>query len=945
MPRQRLWRLAPLVLLLVLVSSAPQTGAAPAARSAPDPDKAWHRVSAPVDRSVAMTTKLDAQLRLAFHLWSETERLRVPSAAPSAVGPEAEALDAVAMGMAQQIALHLAAPQPGAHVLIQTTDDARELRARGIPVPATIGDVATAYLPFSRLDEVASLPSVVFIAASQLLQPTNDVSVPETQAPQVWSDLGSRGAGVVVGVIDSGIDPFHPDFIRSDGTTRIRYLLDFSDPGDPDSDGDLDGPDFAGGTMYSEAQINAALASPGYFHASADTPKSIPDNSASGVTSQIAVAENVTISAVAVELYVTHPHVGDLKVTLTCPSGNKTTLRSRSGGDRYDLIGTFTTTACNGQSMQGNWRLTVSDHAWGNSGTLVFWNLHLNRSLRMTDQVGHGTHVAGSAAGNGRATGGGLPAGTFKGMAPQAQLIAVRVARDYIGAFSSSDVVNALAFIDQKAHELGLPYVANMSLTGHLGPHDGTSLHEQAIDDLVGAGKRGKAVVVAAGNEGDEHIHASGTVPQNGTNELCFQNPSVTLALMDVWYPGSDTLGIGFRDPTGAGLDPVPISPGDDGCYASGSNVICVESSANDPYNGDKEIFLLVYAAIPGQWRFILHGDAVTSGHFDAWIQGTEFSCHVDDRLRVGMPGTARQAITVGAYTTKNQWTDANGALRSVQATVGDRAAFSSDGPTRDGRRKPDISAPGQMICSALSSQSPVGGYGAMYPSAAYVCQDGRHGLAAGTSMAAPHVTGAVALLLSLNRDLDVRQLKDALTGQARSDSFTGNVPNNRWGHGKLDVLAAARAVSPPTPTSTPTPTPTATPTPTSTPTSTPPPTPTPTPTPTPIGPWLSWRDPNVPLLLTFRGAAAEVSHGNIPVPATLTAALSGPALFADGSQELAVGVATSDGSYTFYLKPAAGAALGDAFTLEVTLSDLELPRLGAIARELYVPLIFREAL
>ncbi len=127
-----------------------------------------------------------------------------------------------------------------------------------------------------------ALPAVVFVEASQILLPAHDISVPETKAPAVWSSYQETGAGVIVGVIDSGIDPFHPDFIKPDGTTRIKYLLDFSDPGDPDSDGDLEGNVF-GGTLYSEAQINAAIANPGWFYSSTDTPMAIPDNNASGV--------------------------------------------------------------------------------------------------------------------------------------------------------------------------------------------------------------------------------------------------------------------------------------------------------------------------------------------------------------------------------------------------------------------------------------------------------------------------------------------------------------------------------------------------------------------------------------------------------------------------------------------------------------------------------------
>lgn len=786
------------------------------------------------DESPEISNKLNGSLQLAFALWSESTGLGPQAASKDgAEDPTVKALDDLASNLARVIDLNLEAIQPGVNVLIHTTDDAKELEALGITVQARVGDVATAYVPFSRLQEVAALPSVVYIEASQILHPANDVSVPETGAPQLWSG-GVTGSGVIVGVIDSGIDPFHPDFINSDGTTSIKYLLDLSDPGDPDSDGTLNGPVF-GGTMYTEAQINAALANPGWFYRSSDTPRSIPDNSAGGVTSQILVGESATVASVAIDVYITHSFMGDLRVVLTCPSGTTAVVHDRSGGSRDNIIGTFLVTGCNGQNAQGTWSLKVSDHASGDTGRLIFWNLHLNRSVRMTDMVGHGTHVAGSAAGNGR----GASAGAFKGMAPGANIIAVRATRSYVGGLGATDIVNAMSFVNQKAQELGLPYVINLSLGGHFGPHDGTTLEERTIDNLVGSGKPGKAVVVAAGNEGNEAIHAAGTLSQGGNVSLRVNVPSGGgVFYADIWYKGSDRFGLGFVSPTGASLNPAPVPPGSQRCYQQGTPavaIVCIAHANNNTYNGDKEIVFQVVSLLSGTWQLILRGDSVVNGRYDGWILGCCSWVNPDNQMRVGMPGTARNAITVGAYTTRNQWTDVDGNPRSRSAAVGDIAAFSSDGPTRDGRLKPEIAAPGQMICSTLSGQSPAGSIGSMYPDRSYICQGGRHGISMGTSFAAPHVTGAVALLLSTNRNLDAVQLREMLTNAARQDSFTGSTPNNRWGYGKLRLQAGGRPRTahyvpialknhgpslPVTPTLTPTPGgPTATSTPTWTPT------------------------------------------------------------------------------------------------------------------------------
>jgi len=105
---------------------------------------------------------------------------------------------------------------------------------------------------------------------------------------------------------------------------------------------------------------------------------------------------------------------------------------------------------------------------------------------------------------------------------------------------------------------------------------------------------------------------------------------------------------------------------------------------------------------------------------------------------------------------------------------------------------------------------------------------------------------------------------------------------------------------------------------------------------------WLDWREPDRPLLLPPRGATVAVAYGNIRTTATLTATLSGPALFADDSQFLTANITDVSGSYALHLKPAEDATPGDTFTLEVTLAGLQLERVGAIAWEVYLPLIVK---
>jgi hypothetical protein len=165
-----------------------------------------------------------------------------------------------------------------------------------------------------------------------------------------------------------------------------------------------------------------------------------------------------------------------------------------------------------------------------------------------------------------------------------------------------------------------------------------------------------------------------------------------------------------------------------------------------------------------------------------------------DNEKTVGMPGTSSKAITVGSYITRFTWPAWDGGQYSFSGAtdrVGDYSFFSSVGPTADGRQKPDISAPGEAIVSALSSAVNMAGNEAM------MSPDGKHQVLQGTSMAAPHVTGATALLLGINPPFTADQIKTLLTTTAISDAFATGLPNVIWGFGKMDVpTAMARALN-----------------------------------------------------------------------------------------------------------------------------------------------------
>ena len=385
--------------------------------------------------------------------------------------------------------------------------------------------------------------------------------------------------------------------------------------------------------------------------------------------------------------------------------------------------------------------------------------------------TGHGTHVSGIAAGDGSVAGNGDPAFTYVGVAPEADIIMVanRVTTEALG--DSAGTLDAVKYIFDKAASLGKPVVINQSQGDNLGPHDGTSLLERGIDNLLGG--PGRSMVKSAGNAADDDIHAQGTVSAGGSEKVQFVVPvdDKDPDTIDIWYSGQDRFGISITDP-GGNVSSV-VNPGTTITLdIPNGNRAFIDSVLNDPGNHDNRIYIQLQrgtqsAIEQGTWAFTLIGNTVVDGQFDAWIERGRkipkfIGPHLNNTRTISVPGTSNKVITVASYITRG-------------AGVGNISTFSSIGPTRDGRQKPDIAAPGEQIISAKARGSGTDQYRSL----------------SGTSMAAPHVAGTIALMLQQDKSLTQPQIKDCLTSTARSDAFTGAIPNNTWGHGKLDAKGA----------------------------------------------------------------------------------------------------------------------------------------------------------
>lgn len=447
----------------------------------------------------------------------------------------------------------------------------------------------------------------------------------------------------------------------------------------------------------------------------------------------------------------------------------------------------------------------------------------LNKMRDMTNES-HGSHVTGIAAGSGN----GNPS-LLKGMAPDTDIILVSNGSDLVGEIAgtsnSTKLVDAINYIKNYANSVSKPAVINMSFGTNLGPHDGTDLLSASLNAL--STNQGLIMVKSAGNDGGAKKHAVNIFNGNQT-KFILNNKNIGASNIDIWGNNQGVnsafgVTIGVYNTSNQTYDssviqfivngnlnfqnPYTLVDVDFGLLNDDNWTISLTSEIN-PLNNRPHLRISCNTLNDTATDYLVVSIQSIGDNVHSWCNQCEFInpsgfsfTDGDDYFSITEPGNATGVITVGSYNATNE------NLGNPPGVVGGLSHFSAKGPRADLIIKPDVTAPGNRIVSSLNS------FDINYQSGGQDINDVTnvygtysYGKMQGTSMAAPVVSGIIALWLQAAPQLttiDVRTIiaNTSITASPVSDSFQfygttySTPPNVKWGRGKINALAGMQLI------------------------------------------------------------------------------------------------------------------------------------------------------
>lgn len=516
---------------------------------------------------------------------------------------------------------------------------------------------AVIHVPVGLLRE-GNIYSVIYSSFPSVFGIFNQRSIDASGITQIReiADFELRGEGVLVGIIDTGIDYTNPVFQYNDGTTRIAAIWDQTIPSDTDFP-------FASnyGTEFSREQINEALQS--------ENPLEI---------------------------------------------------------------------------------------------------------VPVTDEVGHGTMLAGIAAGNA------VEEEDFVGVVPGAELLVVKLkpAKDFIKevfmipldavGFQENDIMFGIRYLFDKARELNKPIAICIALGTSQGAHDGRGTLSNYLSRI---GERNEiAIVVGAGNEGNARRHYYGVVdPVIGYDEVELRvGENESGFSMELWGESPSTFSIDILSPSGEYVPRIParLIENREISFIFEDTRILLDYEMVENQSGDQLILLRFQNPTAGIWRFRVYGTGDLTLSFHIWLPMEGF---ISDETYFSRPNPYTTVLSLGnsfVPITATAYNDADGSI-FLEA---------SRGFSRIQMVTPDIAAPGVNIIAPSNNQGFVS--------------------VTGTSPAAAHTTGVAAMMLEWGvvngnfptmSTIEIR--KFLVRGARRNPAFT--YPNPMWGYGILDIYNA----------------------------------------------------------------------------------------------------------------------------------------------------------